>query len=67
MKIATSHSMIKSILKDLCFYCFTFLMEGAVITILSMILSATLLLYDFVGIYYLWLSFIPAVKKDLNK
>ena len=51
MKIATSHSMIKSILKDLCFYCFTFLMEGAVITILSMILSATLLLYDFVGIY----------------
>ena len=45
MKITTSHSMIKPILR------FFFIMECAVITILNMILSAILLLYDFVGIY----------------
>ena len=46
MKITTSHSMIKPILR-----LFFFVMECAVITILNMILSAILLLYDFVGIY----------------
>ena len=44
-----------------------FIMECAVITILNMILSTILLLYDFVGICWLWLTSIPTVKKDLNK
>ena len=42
-------------------------MQCAVITILNMILSTILLLYDFVGIYLLWLTSIPTVNKDLNK
>ena len=32
-----------------------------------MILYTVLLLYDFVGIYLLWLSFISKLNKDLNK
>ena len=40
--------MIKPILRG---FFFTFIMECAVITILNMIRSAILLLYDFVGIY----------------
>ena len=47
--------------------CFTFIIECAVITILNMILYTVLLLYDFVGIYLLWLSFISKLNKDLNK
>ena len=50
MKITTSHSMIKPILRFL----FFFIMECAVISILNMILllnMTILLLYDFVGIY----------------
>ena len=49
MKITTSHSMIKHMLR----FSFFFIMEFAVITILNMILSTILLLYDFVGIYLL--------------
>ena len=66
MKTTTSHSMIKPILKHICL-CFTFIIECAVITILNMILYTVLLLYDFVGIYLLWLSFISTLNKDLNK
>ena len=43
LRITTSHSMIKPIL-SVCF----FIMECAVITILNMILSTILLLYDFI-------------------
>ena len=39
MKITTSNSMIKLILKDTKFFCFTFIMERAVITTLNMTLS----------------------------
>ena len=46
MKITTFHSMMNSILRG--FLCFTFIMECVVITILNMILSIILLLYDFV-------------------
>ena len=51
MKVNTSHFMVKPILKDMFLLYFTFVMECAVITILKMILSTILLLYDFVGIY----------------
>ena len=43
--------MIKSILEDVGFFCFIFIMESAVVTIFNMILSATLFFYDFVGVY----------------
>ena len=52
MKITTSYSMIKPILRLLLL--FFFIMECAVIAILNMVLLlniAILLLYDFVGIY----------------
>ena len=48
MKITTSHCMIKPFPGV---FCFTFIMECAVIAILNMILSTILLLYDSVGIY----------------
>ena len=51
MKITKSHSMIKPILKDRSFFCFTFIMECAVITNLNMIPSTILLFYNLVGIY----------------
>ena len=47
--------------------CFVFIMECAVITILNMTLSTTILLYDFVGTHWLWLAFIPKLNKDLRK
>lgn len=52
LKITTSHSLIKSILKDTRFLlCFTFIMESAVITTLNMTLSTVLLFYDFAVVY----------------
>ena len=52
MKVTTSHSMIKPMVKDTNFFlCFTFIMECAVIPILNITLSKILLLYDFVVIY----------------
>ena len=61
MKITTSHSMIKPMLRFFLFY------HGVCSNILNMIPSAILLLYDFVGIYYRWLTSIPTVNKDLNE
>lgn len=64
LKITTSHSLIKSILKDTRFLlCFTFIMKSAVTTILN-IFSIILLFHD---CWSLWLLFMPKLSKDLNE